>query len=260
MTERVDASAGLPTLVSLLTEADRVLVFTGAGVSTGSGIPDFRGPHGVWMTRTPVYFQEFMADPEARRLYWQQKYEDRASWGEARPNPTHYAIADLDAAGKVASVVTQNIDGLHAAAGIPAAHLVEVHGTVGEIECMSCGDRSDPEPAFALFAATSEPPVCLCGGFLKSATISFGQQLRSHDLTRAFEAAERCDLVLAVGSTLSVTPAADVPLAAAERGVPYVIVNLGPTEHDRQSAVTLRIEGDVGDVLPTAVTEVLEAF
>jgi NAD-dependent deacetylase len=258
MTEPVQPAAGLPQLVRLLAASERILVFTGAGVSTGSGIPDFRGPQGIWHTRTPIYFQEFMADPEARRNYWQQKLEDRADWGNARPNPTHHAIADLDAAGKVAMVVTQNIDGLHAAAGTPVDHLVEVHGTVGEIECMSCGARSDPEPAFAAFEATSEPPRCSCGGFLKSATISFGQQLRAADLARAFAAADECDLVLALGSTLSVTPAADIPLTAARRGVPYVIVNLGQTEHDRLVSVTLRIEGDVGDVVPAAVTELLE--
>jgi len=134
---------------------------------------------------------------------------------------------------------------------------VEVHGTVGEVECQACGRRTAPQPHFDAFAATGEPPRCDCGGFLKPATISFGQSLRQDDLRLAFSAAERADLVLALGSTLSVTPAANIPLYAAERDTPYVIINRGPTDHDRLHEVTLRVEGDVGEVLVPAVAEVL---
>lgn len=242
-------------LASVLASSSRIMFFTGAGISTGSGIPDYRGPRGIWRTRRPVYFDEFMSDHGARVRYWQEKLDDREAWGAARPNAAHAAIADLEATGRVTAVVTQNVDGLHAAAGTADDLLVELHGTVRRIECMTCHDSSDPAPHFAAFAESGEPPRCVCGGHLKPATISFGQALRSEDMRRAQEAAQRCDLVVALGSTLSVTPAADVPLIAAHRGVPYVIVNQGPTEHD--SLADLRIDGDVADVLPPAVGQVV---
>jgi NAD-dependent deacetylase len=244
-------------LVGLLAGATRALVFTGAGISTASGIPDYRGPQGVWKTRAPVYYQEFMTSESHRRAYWQQKAEDAEAWGSAPPNEVHDAIVRLERAGKLEMVVTQNVDGLHAAAGTSPARLVEIHGTNREIECQSCRERSQPDLHFATFRRTGEPPVCHCGGFLKPATISFGQDLRIEDLARAFEAAERCDLVVALGSTLTVNPAASIPLAAAERGAPYVIVNRGPTEHDGRAVVTLRLEGDVVELFPPAVEEVV---
>jgi NAD-dependent deacetylase len=244
-------------LSDLIRGGERILVFTGAGLSTGSGIRDFRGPGGVWKTRRPVHFPDFLASERARIEYWEQKLEAWPSFRAARPNAAHDAIADLDRAAKVAMVVTQNIDGLHGQAGIPPARLVELHGTVAQVACLSCGERGDPDPHFESFARTRRPPACRCGGLLKPATISFGQDLRADDLRRAGVAAAGCDLVLALGSTLSVYPAAGVPLAAAERGVPYVIVNRGPTEHDGHERLTLRIEGDVVEVLPPAVREAL---
>lgn len=247
----------LDRLIGLLTGAERILIFTGAGISTASGIPDYRGPQGIWKTRTPVYYQEFMASPEHRRAHWQQKMEDSATWGAAPPNAVHRAIVDLEAAGKIEMVVTQNIDGLHALAGTSPARLVEIHGTNLQIECQTCRERTAPEPHFAAFRETGEPPVCHCGGYLKIATISFGQDLRADDVARAFNAADSCDLAIALGSTLTVTPAASIPLYATERGTPYVIINRGATDHDRLRAVTLRIEGDVGEVFPTAVAAAL---
>ncbi len=244
-------------LTGLIREASRILVFTGAGISTASGIPDYRGPQGVWHTRTPVYYDDFMRSDEARRRYWRQKMEDRDQFGTAVPNTAHLAVAALERSGKVRMVVTQNIDGLHAAAGTSPDLLVEIHGTVRLVECQTCGERTDPEAHFATFAVTGEPPRCHCGGWLKSATVSFGQSLRPGDLARAQAAAREADLVLALGSTLSVYPAADVPVVAAAAGAPYVIVNRGPTDHDRHPLVTLRIEGDVTDVLPAAVTAAL---
>lgn len=244
-------------LTGLIAGADRILVFTGAGISTGSGIPDYRGPQGVWKTRTPVYYQDFMASAERRRAYWQQKMEDAETWGAALPNAVHHAIADLEAAGKVEMVVTQNVDGLHSAAGTSRSKLVEIHGTNREIECQDCGERSKPEPHYETFRSTGEAPVCHCGGFLKPATISFGQSLRADEMARAFDAADRCDLALALGSTLAVNPAALIPLYATERGTPYVIINRGATDHDRLRAVTLRIDGDVGEIFPDAVAGAL---
>lgn len=247
------SDSGIDELAVAIRRAERILVFTGAGISTASGIPDFRGPKGVWKMMTPVFYQDFMASDDERHRYWLQKADARAAFGDAAPNAVHHAIVDLERAGKVVMVVTQNVDGLHAAAGTSRDLLVEVHGTEAEIECQSCGDRSAPEPHYALFRETRVPPLCDCGGYLKSGTISFGQNLRHGDLERAHDAAAESDLVLALGSTLSVVPAAYVPLAAADRGAAYVIVNRGPTDHDQHSAVSLRIEGDVTDVVPTAI-------
>jgi NAD-dependent deacetylase len=243
------------TLADLLGARRRILIFTGAGISTASGIPDFRGPQGIWKSRTPVYYQDFLSSEDERRRYWQQKLEDRESFGRAEPNAVHRAIARIEQAGAVEMLVTQNVDGLHRAAGANLERLVEIHGTNAEVECQSCGELSDPVQHFAEFVATGAAPVCHCGGFLKPATISFGQSLRHDDLQRSLAAAERSDLVLALGSTMAVEPAASIPLVALRRGVPYVIVNRGPTEHDSLAGLTLRIEGDVGDVVPQAVDE-----
>lgn len=237
-------------LTALLEHAERVLVFTGAGISTGSGIADYRGPQGVWTRRRPVMYQDFLRSHEARVEYWEGKLEAWPSFHAARPNPAHRALVTLEHQGKLLLLATQNIDGLHEAAGTSPERLLELHGTNAWIECVACGDRSDPAPHFRAFAETREPPQCpWCGGFLKPATISFGQALRPGDMDRAFRAAAACDLVLALGSTLSVTPAAHVPLAGADDGSPYVIINQGPTEHDQHPAVTLRLEGDVVDLL-----------
>ena len=241
------------TLVQLLQDAERILVFTGAGISTGSGIRDFRGPQGVWKTRQPVYFDDFLSSEPARIEYWDQKSEAWPSFRDARPNAAHEAMVTLERADKLLMVLTQNIDGLHGRAGTSPERLVEIHGTSSEVECLSCHRRSDPGPHMESFAETRKPPLCTCGGFLKPATISFGQSLRTEDLRRAARAAEECDLVIALGSTLSVHPAASFPLAAAERSTPYVIVNRGATDHDSHPAVTLRLEGDVVEVFPPAV-------
>ena len=247
------------TLTSLLRNAHRVLVFTGAGISTGSGIADFRGPQGVWKRRQPVYYQDFMTSEAARIEHWDYKLEAWPSFRDAKPNAAHRAIGDLERAGKLLLLVTQNIDGLHSAAGLPNDRLVEVHGTNAQIECQGCGELTDPEPHFEAFRKSREPPLCAqCGGFLKPATISFGQSLREDDLSRSFAAAELCDLVIALGTSLSVTPAATVPLTAATRGIPYVIINRGPTDHDGHPAVALRLEGDVVELFPPAVTAAMD--
>jgi len=244
-------------LVDLLRAFRQMVLFTGAGISTGSGIPDFRGPDGVWKRRQPVYYHDFMRSEAARVEHWDFKLEGWAAFREARPNATHEAVVQLERAGKVRAVVTQNIDGLHARAGTAPERLIELHGANSLVECQACGRRSDPAPHFELFRQTRRPPVCECGGFLKPATISFGQNLRNEDLEHAEAAAQAADLVVALGSTLSVYPAANIPLLAASRGVPYVIINRGPTEHDERPEVTLRLEGDVGEVFPPAVTAAL---
>jgi NAD-dependent deacetylase len=244
-------------LADLLRKGKKVLIFTGAGISTGSGIPDFRGPEGVWKRRQPVYYHDFMRSEAARIEHWDYKLESWAGFRDARPNATHDAIVQLERAGKLLAVVTQNIDGLHSRAGTSGEKLVELHGTNSFIQCQSCGQLTDPEAHFELFRKTRKPPVCACGGFLKPATISFGQNLRNEDLERASQFADKADLVIALGSTLSVYPAANIPLIAARRGAPYVVINRGPTEQDEMPEVTLRLEGDVAEIFPAAVAEAL---
>ena len=245
-------------LADYLRAAKRALIFTGAGISTGSGIPDFRGPQGVWTRRQPVYFQDFMASESARIEHWDYKLEARDAFRDARPNAVHHAIVRLERAGKLRAVVTQNIDGLHSLAGTTAERLVELHGTNLLVECQSCHLRGDPEPHFEFFRLHRRPPLCACGGFLKPATISFGQNLDARELQRANQAALETDLVVALGSTLSVYPAASFPLMAATRGARYVIINRGVTEHDHEQSVTLRLEGEVSEIFPAAVEAALD--
>jgi len=249
----------IETLAALLRDAERILVFTGAGISTGSGIRDFRGPQGVWKTRQPVYFDDFLGSEPARVEYWDQKSEAWPSFRDARPNAAHEAMVTLERADKLLVVLTQNIDGLHGRAGTSPERLVEIHGTGSEVECLSCHQRSDPGPHMASFAQTRKPPLCTCGGFLKPATISFGQSLKEEALRRSMAAAMATDLVGALGSSLSVHPAASIPLVAAQRGVPYVVINRGVTDHDAFDVVTLRLDGDVSELFPPAVEACLGA-
>jgi NAD-dependent deacetylase len=246
-----------PLLVELLREKRRILIFTGAGISTGSGIPDYRGPGGVWSRRQPVYYQDFLASEESRVEYWDSKLEAWEQFRDARPNATHDAIARLEASGRVLKVVTQNIDGLHSLAGTSPERLIELHGTNSLVECQSCGERTDPARSFEKFRETRTPPRCHCNGLLKPATISFGQSLRSEDLDAAFAAASECDMAVSLGSTLSVEPAASVPLSAARRGMPYIVVNRGETAHDELPELSLRLEGDVADLFAGAVVAAL---
>jgi NAD-dependent deacetylase len=240
-------------LTELLASSKRALVFTGAGISTGSGIPDFRGPTGVWTKRSPVYFQEFMASEASRREYWEFKLETYLAFRDARPNAAHQALVDLERMGKLVCLVTQNIDGLHQAAGTSEDKLIELHGTNAAVECVECGRRETPERCMREFDETREPPLCTeCGALMKPAVVMFGQSLDMDRLARAHREAQRADLVLALGSSLVVTPAADVPLSGARRGTPYVIVNRGETAHD--SLATLRIDDDVVGVLPAALS------
>jgi NAD-dependent protein deacetylase/lipoamidase len=244
-------------LVECLRTSHRILVFTGAGVSTASGIPDFRGPDGVWRRRRPVYYDEFLASEEARVQYWDFKTESWEILSRARPNAVHRAIVALEGARKIGAVVTQNVDGLHRLAGTSPGRLIELHGTDLLVRCLLCDATSQPAAHFEAFKATRRSPRCACGGLLKPATISFGQPLRPTDLERAATAAAETDLVLALGSTLSVYPAASIPLLAAERGAPYIIVNQGVTGHDDRPSVTLRLHGDVTAIVTPAVEAAL---
>jgi NAD-dependent deacetylase len=244
-------------LTDYLRAARRAFIFTGAGISTRSGIPDFRGPQGVWTRRQPVYYQDFMTSEAARIEHWDYKLEAWDAFRQAQPNEVHRAIVRLEEAGKLHLLVTQNIDGLHSLAGTSPERLVELHGTNSLVECQSCKRRSDPQPHFDFFRDHGGAPLCSCGGFLKPATISFGQNLEPNELERARRGAMVADLVVALGSTLSVYPAASFPLLIARRGVPYVIVNRGATEHDDVACVSLRLEGEVTEIFPAAVTAAL---
>jgi NAD-dependent deacetylase len=247
-----DALADLSTLI---VDADAILIVTGAGVSTETGIPDFRGPEGVWNTQRPVMYQDFLASEEHRITYWHQKVLAGETIEVAEPGAVHKACVELEDAGKLEAIVTQNIDGLHSIAG--SKSVVEVHGTGREAVCLTCDERSPIVPHLKAFTDTDVPPRCHCGGLLKPATISFGQQLDPMTMVWAKQAAEACDLVIAMGTTLAVYPAAEIPLVAARRGVPYVIINQGATEHDALRYVTLRIEGPVGPTFSQAVTQAL---
>lgn len=245
----------MATARDLIGAAERIVVLTGAGISTDSGIPDFRGPDGLW-TKNPAAerasnIHHWMSDPEVRRAAWRSRIDalDRPS---PEPNPGHRALVDLEQTGRVDLVVTQNVDGLHLSAGTGAERLVEIHGTVREVTCLDCDDRMPTTVVLERVRDGEEDPRCHdCGGLLKSATISFGQNLVPADLERAEIAARSCDLLLAVGSTLSVFPiAAMVPLAV-EADAGLVIVNGGPTEFDRLADVVLR--GSISEILPRLV-------
>jgi NAD-dependent protein deacetylase/lipoamidase len=239
---------------SWVDEARRVVVLTGAGISTESGIPDFRGPQGVW-TRDPAAerratLQHYMSDPAVRRDAWRHRIEHPA-W-QAEPNAGHRALVELERRGTLDTLITQNIDGLHHAAGSDPGRIVEVHGSMREVVCMSCGERAPMERALTRVRAGEDDPPCrTCGGILKSATISFGQNLVADDLRRAQAAAERCDLLLAVGSTLSVYPIADVVPVARMNGARIVIVNGSETAMDDLADAVLR--GPIGEILPALV-------
>ena len=235
-------------------EADRVTVLTGAGISTDSGIPDFRGPQGVW-TKNPeaektATLQHYLADPEVRKRGWQQRLSSPA-W-QARPNSGHLALVEIERRGKLRAVITQNVDGLHQEAGHDPAKVIEVHGTMRMVGCMSCGETAPMERALDRVRAGEEDPPCrTCGGILKSATISFGQHLVPEVIDAAERAALDCDLFLAVGSTLSVFPAAGVVPIAKQTGARLVIVNAEPTAMDDLADAVLR--GQIGEILPALV-------
>lgn len=245
----------LAIVVDWLRTANRVLVFTGAGISTESGIPDFRGPNGLWRTNDPALatIQVYVADPDVRRARWRDRLTSPLN--SAEPNAGHRAIAELEQLGRVEVVVTQNIDGLHQRAG--SSVVIELHGNTREAVCLSCSDRMPIARVLSRVEEGDDDPQCeRCGGILKSATISFGQALIEADVERAMAEARRSDVCLAVGSTLSVWPAAGVALTSARAGNRLVIVNDGETELDDVASALLR--GRAGTVLPQLVALLAE--
>jgi NAD-dependent deacetylase len=236
--------------------AARVVVLTGAGISTDSGIPDFRGPQGLW-TRNPAAekmatLQHYLADGEVRKRAWRSRLETFAAPRE--PNPGHRALVELERAGRLDTLITQNVDGLHQRAGSSSERIVEIHGTIREVMCLSCDERAPIERALARVRAGEEDPPCRsCGGILKTATISFGQGLVAHDLARAQRAAARCDLLLAIGTTLGVYPIAGVVPIAKAAGARLVILNAERTEMDELADAVLR--GSISEVLPRLLAD-----
>lgn len=238
----------------LIRAARAVTVLTGAGISTESGIPDFRGPNGVW-TRDPEAeklsdIRSYTASREIRVKAWKARAAHPAF--TAQPNAGHRALADLERDGRLHTLITQNVDGLHQKAGTSDDKIVEIHGTVRDVECLSCGDRNPMETALARLRAGEDDPECRrCGGILKSATISFGQALREDELIRAERAARECDLFLAVGTSLTVYPVAALPDVAVMRGVPLIIVNAQPTPYDPAAVAVIR--DPIGTILPSLI-------
>ncbi|MGH9223707.1 MAG: SIR2 family NAD-dependent protein deacylase [Acidimicrobiales bacterium] len=252
------ATATLDDVRSWVAASRRIVVLTGAGISTDSGIPDFRGPQGVW-TRNPEAqrtsnIHDYVADSEVRKWAWRNRLASPA-W-TAQPNPGHLAIAALERQGRLHALVTQNIDGLHQLAGNDPANVVELHGTMREVMCLACGERGPMPPVLERLRSGDDDPHCLvpgCGGILKSATVSFGQSLVAADLDRAQQAAAKADLLLAVGSTLQVSPACWLVPIAADAGARVVIVNAEATPYDDLADAVFR--EPISDVLPAIVPE-----
>jgi NAD-dependent deacetylase len=240
---------------AVLEAAQQVTVLTGAGISTDSGIPDFRGPQGVW-TKNPAAertsnLSHYLGDPEVRRLSWRQRLTSPA-WG-ARPNPGHEALLQLEKQGRLVALLTQNIDELHQRAGHDPNLVVELHGTMHRVICWDCGLDGPMGPALDRVRAGDPDPHCIeCGGILKSATISFGQALDPHTVKRAEAAAQSCDVLLVVGSSLAVHPAAGLVPLARDAGAAVVIVNADPTPYDRLASAVVR--GSISEVLPPLIS------
>ena len=241
-----------------LVQAASVTVLTGAGISTDSGIPDFRGPNGVW-TKNPGAekmsdLRHYVADPDVRRRAWQSR-KTHPAW-TAEPNDGHRALVDLERTGRLQAILTQNIDGLHQRAGSSDEIVIELHGTIWQVECLGCGARTRMSDQLERVTDDEPDPPCeLCGGILKSATISFGQRLNNDVLKAAAIAAENCDLFLAVGSSLTVMPAAGLCEVAVEAGARLVVVNAQETPYDAIASAVIR--EPIGEILPALVRDLV---
>ena len=245
-------SQDLAYAARLLLDAKKILVFTGAGISTESGIPDFRGTDGIWTKLSPEDFQldRYIRDPKARIRAWQTRFP--RMFGNAQPNPAHEAVTKLWQSGKLVGCVTQNIDGLHQAAGLPQEAIAELHGNGDGIACLQCGAEHDPSEVEERWINGDLDPHCDdCGGILKSTIVFFGEVLPQSELMQASEWAAEADAVVSIGSSLSVYPAAYIPLEIASRGDVFLIINNSPTDLD--SLASLRLDGMAGTVFPQIV-------
>ena len=239
-------------LAALVRSSRYLVAFSGAGISTESGIPDFRGPQGVWTKMRPIELSEFLADPAARREYWQRKIKGYPQMRDAEPNEGHRALARLYQAGRLQTMITQNIDGLHQRAGIPTDRVIELHGSNDHISCLQCRKRFEWEEVLPFFdqypAPSSQCPRCDdCDGWLKPATISFGQAMPEGETRRAFAEAAKADLLITVGTSLQVFPAAEIPGETGRHGGQVAIINDQPTSLDHEAQLILR--GAAGQIL-----------
>ncbi len=238
---------------ALIRGSRSVVAFTGAGISTESGIPDFRSPNSPWMRHKPIPFEQFMGSAAARREAWRRKFAMDDLYRGAQPSTGHHALAALVASGKMPGIITQNIDGLHQASGVPPERVVELHGNGTYAHCLSCGRRFELGHVRERFEATGEAPACsACGGVVKAATISFGQEMPAEPMRRAQELTLGCDLFLAIGSSLVVYPAAGFPIVAKRNGARLVIVNREPTELD--AVADLVVLAEIGDAFSGLVS------
>lgn len=250
----MDESEQIRMIAGWLSTARSAVAFTGAGISTESGIPDFRSPGGIWATSQPVYYDEFLRSAAARQEYWRQKAVSHRDFIAATPNAGHRMLARWEQAGRLRGVITQNIDGLHQLAG--TARLLELHGTARQVACLSCSARYDADAMVTRFLAECQPPPCPgCGGLLKHATVSFGQSLPTDVLETAVQWSRDADLFLALGSSLVVQPAASLPMLAREQGARLVIINRDPTPLDSLADSVLR--RSIGEAL-VAVAQCLD--
>jgi NAD-dependent deacetylase len=237
----------------LLNNSARAVFFTGAGISTETGIPDFRSPGGIWTRMAPIDFDDFVRSPEMRSEAWRRRFAMEDTFAAARPNEGHKAIAALIESGKASHVITQNIDNLHQDSGVPAEKVIELHGNTRYAKCLDCGARHELGPIRAHFEARGEPPDCSeCGGVLKTATISFGQAMPEVEMARAEAATLACDLFIVLGSSLVVYPAAGFPRLAKRNGSRLVIVNRERTEHDELA--DLVIHAPIGETMRVAAS------
>lgn len=239
----------------LIASSKRILVFTGAGISTESGIPDFRSSSGLWTKYDPDLFtiQRFIADPESRKLVWRMLIEEFAR-AEPKPNPAHYAIVELDRLGKLGRVITQNVDELHEQAGLESSKVIHLHGTLRRAICLSCGRFYPMSRIRELISLGIEIPSCSCGGILKPDAVFFGEPLPFRALAQAYQEAQECDLCLVIGSSLMVYPAASIPEHALRHGAKLIIINLSPTHLDEAAAVC--IHARAGQALPQIIQKV----
>ena len=243
-----DLQTAIAELRDLIEGARAIVPFTGAGISTECGIPDFRSPGGLWSKNRPIEFSDFLASQEMRNEAWRRRFVMQESFAKAKPGRGHRALASLYRAGKVPALVTQNIDNLHQDSGIPPHDVVELHGNTTYATCLECAQRYELTWVQERFDASGQcAPDCVCGGFIKTATVSFGQSMPADAMQRAEQLSKSCDLFLAVGSSLVVWPAAGFPLMAKRNGAALVIINREPTEFDELAELVVR--NDIGDSL-----------
>jgi len=237
---------------NILSESSNTVVFTGAGISTESGIPDFRSPTGIWTKNKPIEFKDFLSSEEIRVEFWKRKFAVDLTISKAKPNVGHMVISELNQVGKVSKIITQNIDNLHQISGVPGENVIELHGNTTFAKCLDCDLRYELNSIKKLFEQTNKPPYCKnCSGIIKTATISFGQSMPKEEMLKAEKASLSCDLFIAIGSSLKVYPAASFPLVAKKNGSKLIILNREGTDLDKYA--DLVIHDEIGEFLSKSI-------